>query len=241
MNKDLTSTLEEWLSQSDRGAWLRAHPEHAESLAPYLGLDTAVQASARETCVASEPSASTVAAGHTRLMAEVKAMPKATGFSRWTAPARAGAMAVVAVAALTMAVGASAAFGGGDLGKAVLDAVVGPNQDERDHEEGINNAPPEADNGREHANDNAFEGGGNAEDKAANGAGCEPGDNADVNPKANPNAAERCDNADDGQGNAGDNPGAGADNASQGSGNVDGHPSPPPHPDVPAAPPGRGR
>lgn len=235
MDKMLISMLEEWMSQSDPDAWLQAHPEHAESLTPYRDLDSVLKSGAQEHCLASEPSSATFAAGHTRLMAEVQSTAKPVGFRQWNAPARAGAMALVAVAALTMAAGASAAFGGGGLGQAVLDAVIGPSE----HEEGINNAAPEADHGREHANDNAFEGSGNADDKWLNGNGCrtEGEEDADVNPNANPNAAERCINADDGKGNAGENQGA-ADQASQGSGNADTHPTPPPKPDTPADPPG---
>lgn len=231
MDNKLISTLEEWMSQSDPDAWLRAHPEHAESLAPYQNLDSVIQSTAQEHCVAAEPSGSAFATGHTRLMAEVQGMSKLSGFRQWSAPARAGAMVAVAVAALTMAAGASAAVGGGGLGQAVLDAVIGPSE----HEEGINNAPPEADNGRDHANENAFEGRGNADDKFLNGEGCQTeGEDVDANPNANPNAPERCGNADDGQGNAGDVPGSRADNASQGSGNAGTHPTPP------ADPPGRG-
>lgn len=240
VDKKLISTLQEWMSQSDPDAWLLAHPEHMESLSPYQNLDSVLQSSAREHCQTSEPSSAAFAAGHTRLMAEVQGMAKPAGFRQWSAPARAGAMAAVTVAALTMAAGASAAFGGGDLGQAVLDAVTGPS----DHEEGINNAPPKADNGREHANENAFEGSGNADDKSLNGVCQTEDEDAEVNPNANPNAAERCDNADNGIGNAGEIPGAGADHAadqaSQGSGNADTHPTPPPQPDVPADPPGSG-
>lgn len=232
MDKNLISTLEEWLSQSDPDAWLQAHSEHAEAVSPFRDLDTSLQSSARAHCMVSEPSASAVAAGKSRLMAAVQSKGPA-GLRHWGAPARAGAMVAVAVVALTLATGASALTGGG-FGQAVLDAVSGPsNHEEGDHEDGINNAPDAADNGREHANDNAFEGSGNADDKALNGKGCQTEDaTVEVNPNANPNAAERCDNANDGIGNGGDIPGKGADhaadNAGQGSGNA------------PDTPPGRG-
>jgi len=230
MDKKLILTLEEWMSQSDPDAWLRAHPEHAQSLAPYRNLDSVIQSTAQQHCLTSEPSGVAFAASHTRLMAEIQGMSKVSGFRQWSAHARAGAMVAVAIAALTMAAGASAAFGGGGLGQAVLDAVVGPSE----HEEAINHAPPEADNGRDHANDNAFEGRGNADDKFLNGEGCQTeGEDVDANPNANPNASERCGNADDGNGNAGDN-------ASQGSGNAGTHPTPPVAPGPPAEPPGRG-
>lgn len=231
MDKNLISTLEEWLSQSDPEAWLQAHPEHAEAVSPFRDFNSTLQSSARTHCLVSEPSMASVSAGQSRLMAEVQGKSP-TGLRHWGAPARAGAMAAVAVVALTLATGASALTGGG-FGQAVLDAVSGPsNHGEGDHEDGINNAPDAADNGREHANDNAFEGSGNADDKGLNGNGCQTEDaTVEVNPDANPNAAERCDNANDGIGNGGDIPGNGADhaadNADQGSGNA------------PDAPPGR--
>ncbi|HET9477430.1 MAG TPA: hypothetical protein VFP63_08075 [Dehalococcoidia bacterium] len=224
MDKNLISTLEDWLSQSDPDAWLQAHPEHAEAVSPFRDLNTSLQSSARAHCMVSEPSVGAVAAGRSRLMAEVQGKGSAA-LRHWGAPARAGAMVAVAVVGLTLATGASALTGGG-FGQAVLDVVSGPSDhEEGDHEGGINNAPDAADNGREHANDNAFEGRGNADDKAANGNGCETaGDVTDVNPNANPNAADRCDNADDGLGHGGDIPGAGAehaaDNAGQGLGNA---------------------
>jgi hypothetical protein len=219
MDKKLISTLEEWLSQSDPDAWLQAHPEHTEAVSPFRDLNTSLQSSARAHCMVSEPSLGVVAAGQSRLMAEVQGKGPA-GLRHWGAPARAGAMVAVAVVALTLATGASALTGGG-FGQAVLDAVSGPSN----HEDGINNAGDAADNGREHANDNAFEGSGNADDKAENGAGCETaGDVTEVNPNANPNAAKRCDNANDGIGNGGDIPGNGADhaadNADLGAGNA---------------------
>lgn len=234
MHKQPTSTLQEWLSQSDPEAWLRAHPEHREALSPYTGLDGAIQSRVRQHCLASEPSGASVSAGHTRLLAEVQNAARPAAFGRWSAPARAGAMVAVAAAVLTMAAGASAAIGGSDLGQAVLDAVSGPS----DHEEGINNASPEADRARAHANENAFDGSGNADDKFLNGNGCrtEEDTTADVNLAANPNAAERCGNADDGIGNAGEIPGAGADHAadqaSPGAGNgPESQPSPPAQPE----------
>ena len=216
MDKQLLLTLEDWMSQGDPDAWLSAHPEHMEALSPYRDLTSTLQSHARAYCMISEPSGAAVATGEARLMAEIQGRTAPSGLRNWSAPARAGAMVAVAVVALTLATGASALTGGG-FGQAVLDAVSGPsNHEEGEHEDGINNAPDTADNGREHASDNAFEGSGNADDKALNGNGCQTEDaTVEVNPNANPNAAERCDNANDGIGNAGDIPGAGADHAAE--------------------------
>ena len=119
MDKQLLSTLEEWMAQGDPDAWLRAHPEHMEALSPYRDLTGTLQSKARAYCMISEPSGAAIATGEARLKAAVQSKATPTGFRHWSAPARAGAMVAVAVVALTLATGASALTGGG-FGQAVL-------------------------------------------------------------------------------------------------------------------------
>ena len=233
MDSKPLEALGEWIAQSESSAWLRANPGQAETLAPYQVLDGAMRVTASTQCAAAEPSASALAAGRARVLAAVSARANPAGFRSWSQPVRAGAMVAMAVAAFGIAGGASAAFGGGGLGQAVLDAISGPTE----NQEGINNAADQADNGREHANENAFEGSGNSDDHAANGNGCQPTGTLPSD-NANPNSAERCENAPDGIGNAGNHPNGGAGNAndaaSEGSGNADADHGPS---ETPAGPP----
>ena len=206
MDNRTLETLKEWMGQQDRSAWLRANPQHQETLSPFTGLDDTLAAGAQDFCAASEPSNAAMGVGRSRLMAAVRSSfrPVASSVSGggWNSAPRGAMVAAVAMAALGTVFGASAAFGGGGLGQAVLDAFGGPSE----HESGINNSNENAAEGRGHADENAFDGAGNAADGSAAGEGCKPADPADISGNANPNAAERCENAPDGIGNAGDNP-----------------------------------
>ncbi len=223
VDKHTIRALEECLSQENPAAWLEAHPEWAGTLAPYLGVSAAVRADIAQHNLAAEPSPAAVAAGQTRLFAALSDV-RDGNLRAIRPPARVAAMVAGAAAAVAVIAWGSVAFGGAGFGQAVLDAVMGPTEEQQ---EGINNAPSEADSGREHGNDNAFEGSGNAEDGSGNGAAapdCQPADPAEIAENANANAAERCDNAPDGQGNAGDKPTPPAT-----------HPTPPATPPTPPA------
>ena len=50
MDSTTLSTLKEWMAQGDRAAWLRAHPEHRETLTQFAGLDDAVAVGAKDLC-----------------------------------------------------------------------------------------------------------------------------------------------------------------------------------------------
>ncbi len=242
VNAKLLSLLEECLASGDARGWLEGHPEHRQSLQPYLDLDAGLMARAR---TAPEPRATGMQEGKRKLMAAVAARPPKGRLPAWaTAPARVAAVLVVAAVAFGLAAGASA-LAGNNLAQDVLDSLgVSDNA-----EGGINHASPNADRGRECASPNAFEGRGNAEDRAANAddakdrADCARNDETEASngpdDNANPNASEKSGNADDGRGNAnenadhaGDHP---SDNASEGSGNAQDGPDnapdsvPPPH------------
>src|SRR3972149_10658798 len=105
-NKEV-QTLQEWMSQSDPGAWLQAHPEHLETLSPYLGVDRAIASRMSAFAFASEPSGAALARGRSRLMAAVNDRTPSiasSGLRTWR-PAHAGAMVAVALAAIGLATG----------------------------------------------------------------------------------------------------------------------------------------
>ena len=204
VNRQVVSLLEQCLASGDARGWLTANPEHRDTLLPYLEMDGALRASAS---TGGAPRQNGLQEGQRRLLTAVATMGSGTRSPRWvSAPARAVAVLTVAVAAFGLAAGASA-LTGHDLAGDVL-STLGVS-DKADN--GINNASPNAEGGREHANGNAFEGSGNADDGPANAANpgengplCEPvehGQDAQSD-NANANAAEGSDNAADGFGNA---------------------------------------
>ncbi|HEU4759381.1 MAG TPA: hypothetical protein VFT91_05290 [Dehalococcoidia bacterium] len=233
MNSKTLSLLKQCLSSGDAQAWLAARPEHREALLPYLETDGLLRSQAGAT---PEPTVARMQAGQGRLLAAVAGMGAGRGAPGWASgPARAAAVLGVALAALGLAAGASALSGHNFADDVLSGLGVSEKADN-----GINNASPNAEHGRECASPNAFEGRGNAEDRSANAddaqakeqAGCSQSEHAAGNP--NPNAAEKGDNADDGNGNAnenadhaGDHPN---DHASQGSGNGGGQPEHTPSP-----------
>ncbi len=241
MNGKTVSLLQECLSSGDTGAWLEAHQEHREALAPLLALDSDLRLQAG---AAPEPRVARVQQGQGRLVAALAGARAGRGPTRWVSgPARAAAVLGVVLAAFGLAAGASA-LSGHNLADDVLSGLgVSEKADN-----GINNASPNAEHGRECASPNAFEGRGNAEDGSANAddaqakdqAGCSQSDHDEIgtpdhelNSHANPNAAEKGDNADDGNGNANENANHAGDHpnehASQGSGNANAAHDPPEH------------
>ena len=192
MAKRTPELLRDCLASGNVEAWLAEHPEHRDELLPHLQMHTILRGVRPP-----EPSAEGERAGHQRLMTAVGRSEGQTRSGRvgWL-PAPFMKLATVAAALalfLMAAAGASAALGGPNPADDVLSTL------------GINNAPEAADNGRGHANPNAFEGADNASEGAAN---------------ANANAAEGADNASEGAANANANAVEGADNADEGAGNA---------------------
>ena len=189
MNKNLRRILTECIRDIESGeadveGRIERQPELAAELRSHLalwhGLDSASM---------TEPGFAGRQRGQQKVLAALSEIER--GDRRMTptllAPAAAKAAAVIAGIALLAGgtMGASAALGGPDVGDEVLSAV------------GINNAPDAAQNGKDHANPNAFEGSDNA------GQGI---DNASDTGKehANPNAFGPHGNAGDENSNAAD-------------------------------------
>ncbi len=216
MTKRTPELLRECLASGNVEAWLAEHPEHRNELVPYLQMHSILWGARPP-----EPSAEGEREGRQRLMTAV-AQPEGqtrSGRVGWL-PAPFMKLATVAAALalfLMAAAGASAALGGGDFVDDVLTTLHVPNPVS---DGGINNAPEAADNGREHANPNAFQGAGNASD-GINNASPNATNGLD---QANPNALQGSGNADDGINNASPNATNGLDhanpNAFQGSGNA---------------------
>ncbi|MCH8814474.1 MAG: hypothetical protein IH957_05155 [Chloroflexi bacterium] len=204
----LTECIEAIETGTDAEACLQRYPEQADELRPLLrmwsDLDDSVKA---------EPVADGYDHGLRRTL-DALADAERGGRKRmipFFAPALVKvAAAVAAVVLLTAGVaGTSAALGGPDIADEILTVT------------GINGAPEAAQNGKDHANPNAFEGADNA-GQGSDNASQQGQDNA------NPNAVEGADNAGQGSDNASQqgqdnaNPNAveGADNAGQGSDNA---------------------
>jgi len=189
MDKKLRKILTECIRDIETGArdvdgCLERHPDRAAELRPHLelwsGLDAASMA---------RPNFAGQQRGHQRLLAAITDLQK-RGERRmipFLTPALAKAAAVLAGVVLLAggAAGASAALGGPDVGGQVLSTM------------GINHAPDAAQNGKDHANPNAFEG----SDNAGQGIG-----NASETGRehANPNALGGPENADDHDADAND-------------------------------------
>ena len=189
MDRKLRKILTECIRDIETGArdvdgCLERHHDRAADLRPHLelwsGLDVAAKA---------RPNFGSQQRGQQRLLAVLSDMQK-RGERRmipFLTPALAKAAAVLAGVVLLAggAAGASAALGGPDVGGQVLSTM------------GINHAPDAAQNGKDHANPNAFEGSDNA------GQGI---DNASETGRehANPNALDGPENADDHDADAND-------------------------------------
>jgi len=187
MDKKLRKALTECIRDIETGArdmdgCRERYPECAAELRPHLELWGSLDAAPR-----ARPNFAGQQRGQQRLLALISDMQK-RGERRmvpFLTPALAKAAAVLAGVVLLAggAAGASAALGGPDVGGQVLSTM------------GINHAPDAAQNGKDHANPNAFEGSDNA------GQGI---DNASETGRehANPNALDGPDNADDQNANA---------------------------------------
>ena len=189
MDKKLRKILTECIRDIETGSrdmegCLERHPDRAAELRTHLelwsGLDAASMA---------RPNFAGQQRGLERLLAAVSDMRK-RGERRmvpFLTPALAKAAAVLAGVVLLAggAAGASAALGGPDVGGQVLSTM------------GISHAPDAAQNGKDHANPNAFEG----SDNAGQGIG-----NASETGRehANPNALGGPENADDHDADAND-------------------------------------
>jgi len=182
MDKKLRNILTECIRDIETGSrdlhdCLEQYPERAAELRPHLELWSSLDAAPR-----ARPNFAGQQRGQQRLLAALSDMQK-RGERRmvpFLTPALAKAAAVLAGVVLLAggAAGASAALGGPDVGGQVLSTM------------GINHAPDAAQNGKDHANPNAFEGSDNA------GQGI---DNASETGRehANPNALDGPNNADD--------------------------------------------
>ena len=207
MDSKLRKLLTECIRDIETGArdlegCVREHPECAWELRPHLelwsGLNTAPKA---------QPKFGGRQRGQNQLLGALADMENSEGkrMNPTLIPALAKVLAVVAGVALLAgsAIGASAALGGPDVAGEVLSGI------------GISNA---SDNGKEHANPNAFEG----SDNAGQGR-----DNASDTGKAhaNPNASEGSDNAGQGHDNASD---TGKEHANEKASEAHGPPEPVP-------------
>ncbi len=227
MDRGLRELLEECLREvrapSDIEGLLRRHPNRAEEMRPYL--ETAVALRSEQL---PGPSSFAQARGREKLLSRLAA--KDGGKGRTTlfghSLMRAGTLAAGALFMLGGIAGASAAAGGPDLASPLVNAVTG-----------INHAPDNADNGKDHANPNAFEGSENSGQGINNAS--ETGQK-----HANSNASEGADNAGQGIGNASETgqqhptptPTEGAGNSEGGIDTANGHaPNPVPSPGVPPA------
>jgi hypothetical protein len=189
MDSKLRKALTECIRDIETGArdlegCLQQHPECAWDLRPHLELWSNLNSAPK-----AEPKLGGRQRGQQQLLGALADMEtqREKRLIPTLIPSLAKVAAVVAGVMLLAgsAIGASAALGGPDVAGEVLSGI------------GISNA---SDNGKEHANPNAFEGSDNA------GQGRE---------NANPNASERCDNSTQGRGNASEN-----------AANAEGHPNP---------------
>ncbi len=193
MDSKLRKILTECVRDIETGArdvegCLQRHPDRAAELRPHLELWSRLNAAAK-----AQPSFGSQQRGKQQLLGALSDMERGKDKGRMI-PAVAKIAVVMVAAALLVggAAGASAALGGPDVGGHVLSTM------------GINHAPDAAQNGKDHANDNAFQGSDNA------GEGI---DNASQTGRDNAN-----DNAFEGAGNA---DGAGAsDDAPKASGSL---------------------
>lgn len=226
MKNQTDKLLRECLGSGDAEAWLARHPEHHELLLPYVELHAALQGSG-----VPGPTPESVYRSHLELMRALSNQENVRQSRLARLPAafmRLGTVAAALALTLVAVAGASAAFGGGD---GVVDGVFSTLGFNSHAEEGINNASPNAERGRDCANPNALDGHSNSEDEdnAADAhegdvPRCEPNGDAEGLNSPNANASDGSDNADDGINNASDNADKGehaSDNADDGSGNAD--------------------
>jgi len=216
--------LRECLASGDTGAWLAQNPEHRERLLPYLKLHAALLGTG-----APEPAPEGAYRSQQKLLHALSRREEASRRPARLPVAFMRLGTVVAAVALTLvaAAGASAAFGSGGVSLDDVFSTLGFN----DHaSNGIDNASPSAERGRDCASTNAFDGHGNAAPDADNAADAHEGDtprcvsNGEGQGEPSDNADEQSDNAEDKADNASDNAQS-ADNANpnatQGSDNAD--------------------
>jgi len=199
MDRNLRRILAECIRDIETGEAdvrdrLQQHPELAAGLRSHLDLWHGLESASR-----AEPRLAGQERGRQKLLTALTDLERGDRMTpTLLAPAAAKAAAVIAGIALFAGgtMGASAALGGPDVGDEVLSAV------------GINNAPDAAQNGKDHANPNAFEG----SDNAGQGAG-----NASDTGKehANDRAFDDHGNAGDENSNAADASGDGLDTAGE--------------------------
>ncbi len=187
MDSKLRKILTDRIGDIETGArdvegCLKRHPDQAAELRPHLELWSSLNASAK-----AQPNFGSQQRGRQPLLAALADMER--GKDKGTMIPAVAKVAVVMVAAALLvggAAGASAALGGPDVGGQVLSTM------------GINHAPVAAQNGKDHANDNAEQGSDNAGQGIENAS--ETGQNS-----ANPKASEGAGNA-DGAGSSDDAP-----------------------------------